>query len=74
MCVRVLNNSLENSKWVTKIVVARITSSGGVKINDIISEIKSNYYIEITMNGAWKAKQIAKALVEGDAIKKYNLL
>ena len=46
-----------------------MTYFGGVKIHDIAYEIKSNYYVGITMNKAWKATQIAKARVEGDVTK-----
>ncbi|KAI5407370.1 hypothetical protein KIW84_053573 [Lathyrus oleraceus] len=50
--------------WVAKNVATRMASSDGVKIHDIVSEIRSNYVIGITMNRAWKAKYIGKALVE----------
>lgn len=53
MCVRVLNNSSTNSKWVAKTVEARMTSSDCVKIRDIVSIIRSNYPVRITMNKAW---------------------
>lgn len=51
-----------------------MTSSNGVKIRDIVFEIKSNFSVGITMSRTWTAKQIAKALIEGDAVKQYNLL
>ncbi|KAI5443105.1 hypothetical protein KIW84_011948 [Lathyrus oleraceus] len=41
-----------------------MSSSSGVKIKAIVSEIKSNFSVGITMSRAWKAKQIAKALIE----------
>ncbi|KAI5402328.1 hypothetical protein KIW84_050078 [Lathyrus oleraceus] len=66
--------SSATSKWVAKMVAARMTSSDGVKIRDIVFEIKSNFSAGITMSRTWKAKQIAKALIEGDAVKQYNLL
>lgn len=72
-CGRVLNNNSSNSKWVTKTVTARMESFDGV-IRDIIYEIRNNYVVGIIMNRAWKAKKIAKALVKGDAAKKYNML
>ncbi|KAI5442403.1 hypothetical protein KIW84_011467 [Lathyrus oleraceus] len=55
-------------------MTARMTSSSGVKIRDIVSEIRSNFSVRITMSRAWKAKQISKALIEGDAVKQCNLL
>ncbi|KAI5447484.1 hypothetical protein KIW84_015079 [Lathyrus oleraceus] len=71
---RVLNNSSATLKWVEKMVAARMTSSDGVKIRDIVSEIRSNFSVGITISGAWNFKQIAKALIEGDVVKQYNLL
>ncbi|KAI5416382.1 hypothetical protein KIW84_041449 [Lathyrus oleraceus] len=73
-CHRVLNNSSSNSKWIAKIVAARMTSSDVIKIHDIVVDIKSIYFVGITMNRAWKTKQISKALVESDATKQYTLL
>ncbi|KAI5420214.1 hypothetical protein KIW84_044123 [Lathyrus oleraceus] len=51
-----------------------MASSNGVKIQDIVYEIRSNFSIGITISRAWKAKQIAKALIEGDVVKQYILL
>lgn len=62
------------TKWVAKTVAARMASSNVVKIQDIVYEIRSNFSIGITMSRAWKAKQIAKALIEGDVVKQYILL
>ncbi|KAI5444174.1 hypothetical protein KIW84_012698 [Lathyrus oleraceus] len=70
----VLNKISINSMWIAKIVAIRMSSSGGVNIRDIIFEIMSNFSVGITMSGAWKDKQIAKVMVEGDATKQYNLL
>ncbi|KAI5398069.1 hypothetical protein KIW84_063755 [Lathyrus oleraceus] len=55
-------------------VAARMISSDGVKICDIVSKIRSNFFVGITMSRVWKAKQIAKALIEDDAVKQYNLM
>ncbi|KAI5447366.1 hypothetical protein KIW84_014997 [Lathyrus oleraceus] len=68
-CGRVLNNSSATSKWVAKTVAAKMASLDGVKIRDIVSGIKSNFSIGVTMGMEWKAKQIAKALIE-DGLKK----
>ncbi|KAI5417400.1 hypothetical protein KIW84_042124 [Lathyrus oleraceus] len=46
-----------------------MASSDGVKIRDIVSKSRSNFSVGITMSRAWKAKQIAKALIE-DGVKK----
>ncbi|KAI5416704.1 hypothetical protein KIW84_041652 [Lathyrus oleraceus] len=49
-CGRVLNNSSAKSKWVAKIVTARVSSSNGVDIRDIISEIRSNFFVGVIMS------------------------
>lgn len=42
--------------WIDKNVEARIASFDGIKICDIVFEIRSNYYLGITMTRAWNAK------------------
>ncbi|KAI5383748.1 hypothetical protein KIW84_070924 [Lathyrus oleraceus] len=74
MCGRVLNNSTAISKWVAKVVAARMSSSDSIKIRDIVSEIRISFSVGISMSRAWKAKQLAKSVVEGDATKQYNFL
>lgn len=74
MCGRVFNNSTSISKWVAKVVADRMSSSDSIKIRDIVSEIRISFSIGISMSRAWKAKKLAKSVVEGDATKQYNLL
>lgn len=57
-CDRILNNISVNSKWVAKSVVARMSSSNGVNIRDIVYEIRSNFFVGITISREWKEKQI----------------
>ncbi|KAI5401119.1 hypothetical protein KIW84_065818 [Lathyrus oleraceus] len=47
----VLNNSSATSKWAAKNVAARMASSNGVKICDIASEIRSNFYVDELKKG-----------------------
>lgn len=68
-CGRVLNNSFVTSKWVAKTVAARMASSDGIKICNIVFEIRSNFSVGITMSRTLKAKQIAKVLIEGNVVK-----
>lgn len=51
-CARLLNNSSTNSKWVANTVAVRMTSSGGVKLCDIVFEIKNNCYVGINTSMA----------------------
>jgi len=43
-----------------------------MSLKDIIGEIKANYLISISMSRAWRAKQLAKQVFDGDCIKQYS--
>ncbi|XP_058765869.1 uncharacterized protein LOC131639388 [Vicia villosa] len=73
-CARVLNNRCAKSKWVAKYVVNKMQSSEKVKIADIIQDIRKTYSVGITPSRAWKAKEIAKGIVEGDAVRQYAMV
>ncbi|XP_058741808.1 uncharacterized protein LOC131614203 [Vicia villosa] len=70
-CARVLDNKYANSKWVAKVVVKKMQTSDKVRICDIIQDMRINYLVGITVARAWKAKMIAKQIIEGDADKQY---
>ncbi|CAI8614483.1 unnamed protein product [Vicia faba] len=71
-CDRALNNRSANSKWVAKGVVNKMqTQIDTVKICDIMQDMRQHYYAGITVTRAWKAKLIAKNIIEGDADKQY---
>ncbi|XP_058784424.1 uncharacterized protein LOC131659227 [Vicia villosa] len=46
-CGRVLNNTTANSKWIAKTVASRMTSSDGIKLREIVSDIRNTYYVEL---------------------------
>ncbi|XP_058769641.1 uncharacterized protein LOC131643444 [Vicia villosa] len=73
-CARVLNNGCAKSKWVAKSVVNKMQSSEKVKIDDIIQDIRKTYSIGITPSRAWKAKEIAKGIVEGGDVRQYAMV
>ncbi|XP_058767340.1 uncharacterized protein LOC131641032 [Vicia villosa] len=70
-CARVLENKSASSKWVAKAVVKKMRTSDKVRICDIIQDMRQNYSVGITVCRAWKAKLIAKKIIEGDADKEY---
>ena len=70
-CARVLENKYANSRWVAKHVIKRLQSSDNVRIRDIMQEIRQKNYVEITVAKAWKAKLIAKKIIEGDTDNQY---
>ncbi|XP_058733420.1 uncharacterized protein LOC131605036 [Vicia villosa] len=70
-CARVLENRSASSSWVAKAVVKKMQTSDNVRICDIIQDMRQNFSIGITVGRAWKAKLIAKRIIEGDADKQY---
>ncbi|XP_058765177.1 uncharacterized protein LOC131638625 [Vicia villosa] len=73
-CARVLDNKTANSKWVAKAVVKKMQTCENLRISDIIQDMRQNYGVGITVGRAWKAKMIARQMIEGDADKQYSNL
>ncbi|XP_050909711.1 uncharacterized protein LOC127123544 [Lathyrus oleraceus] len=71
-CARVLNNKSASSKWVAKHVVKRMQTSDTVRIRDIIQDMRQTYSVGIIVAKAWRAKLIAKKIIEGDADNQYT--
>ncbi|XP_058782464.1 uncharacterized protein LOC131656924 [Vicia villosa] len=70
-CARVLDNRSASSRWVAKAVVKKMQTSQSVRITDIIQDLRQNFSVGITVARAWKAKLIAKRILEGDADRQY---
>jgi hypothetical protein len=49
-------------------------TSQKVRIKDIIQLMRTNFSLIITPSTAWKAKQYASAIIEGDADRQYGML
>ncbi len=75
-CARKTNNRSATAKWVSKAVLKKMATSddGAVSCSSIVTDMRTNHAVGITMNRAWRAKKIAKEKLEGDAAKQYNLL
>ncbi|XP_058747019.1 uncharacterized protein LOC131620008 [Vicia villosa] len=52
-------------------VVKKMQTSESVRICDIIQDMRQKNSVRITVGKAWKAKLIAKRIIEGDADKQY---
>ncbi|KAK2446568.1 hypothetical protein QL285_017358 [Trifolium repens] len=63
-----------NSKWVSKSVVQLMQSNQKVRMKDIQHYMRTHFSLNINPNTAWKAKQYATAIIEGDSDKQYALL
>ncbi|XP_050902416.1 uncharacterized protein LOC127113088 [Lathyrus oleraceus] len=71
ICVRILNNRSTSFKWVVKAVVKKMQTSEIVRIRDIIQDIRQKFYVGISVARSWKAKLIAKKIIEGDVDKQF---
>jgi len=73
-CARVTINKSASSKWVAKDVIKKLQSDKKINIPTIMKDMRREHAVGITKDRAWKAKQIAKAVVEGDAARQYTKL
>ena len=74
-CGRVTKNRSAKSKWVANfVVVNKLQTNEKVTIKDIMKDMRKNYSVDITKGMAWKATQIAKRIVDGDANRQYSMV
>ncbi|KAK7361174.1 hypothetical protein VNO77_03220 [Canavalia gladiata] len=73
-CGRIFDNKNANSKWVAKVVVDKFRTASKLTLTEIIEDVRKNYSAGITGWRAFKARQFAREMVEGDATKQYTLL
>lgn len=72
-CGRLFNNKNATARWVGKVVAKKLQNHQKIKINEIVADIQQDYSTGITSYRAWKARQIAKNIVDGEAEKQYTL-
>jgi hypothetical protein len=70
-CPNVINNKSATSKWISKSVANKLQSSKDVKVTEIIHDMRRTHSLGVSFGRAWKAREIAKEVVEGDATKQY---
>ncbi|KAJ1376004.1 Papain-like cysteine peptidase superfamily [Sesbania bispinosa] len=73
-CGRVFNNKNANSIWIAKVVVDKFRTSSNVKLFEIIEDVRKNYSVGVGEWKAWKARQYARNVVDGDASQQYTFL
>jgi hypothetical protein len=59
---------------VSKTVVKLMQTFAKVRLKDIMQHMRTHFSLGITMSTAWKAKQYATEVIEGDSIRQYSLL
>lgn len=73
-CPRVFNNKSASSKWVAKKLTEKVRNSRKLRLTDVQDEVKVAFCAGITRWRAWKGRQMAMEIVEGDASRQYHLL
>lgn len=73
-CGMVIENKNAKSEWVAKKILGRMTNDNDMKLDQVIDEVSTRYSTEILACRAFRARQIARQLVEGDSSRQYSLL
>jgi len=73
-CGMVIENKNAKSEWVAKKILGRMNNDNDMKLDQVINEVRTRYSIEIPTCRAFRARQIARQLVEGDSSRQYSLL
>jgi len=73
-CGRVFNNKSAKSIWIAKVLIKKMkVTYADMSMKDII-DIRANYSTGIPCSRAWRAKQLAKHVVDGDFVQQYSQL
>ncbi|XP_058734254.1 uncharacterized protein LOC131605982 [Vicia villosa] len=67
-------NKSAKADWVVKVIVDGLKNNTKMKLNDVVADVMLRYATEIPGYRAFKARQIARQIVEGDSSKQFNLL
>ncbi|KAL5137163.1 hypothetical protein HKD37_10G027573 [Glycine soja] len=74
-CGRVFNNKRAKSTWIAKVLIKKMKATYvDMSIKDITGDIRANYSTGITSSRAWRAKKLAKQVVDGDFVQQYSQL
>ncbi|XP_058762568.1 uncharacterized protein LOC131635949 [Vicia villosa] len=73
-CGRQFFNRCAKADWVAKVIVDGLKNNTKMKLNDVEADVRLRYATEIPGCRAFKARQIARQIVEGDSSKQFNLL
>ncbi|XP_039683818.1 uncharacterized protein [Medicago truncatula] len=78
-CAKSIKKKIATSKWVTKEVLPKIMTTGDMPVKDIMKDLRRKHSVGVSFHVAWKAKKMAKEIIEGDcytldAKKQYTLL
>lgn len=54
-------------------ILDKLKSNSSMIVNDVVNYTRSRFTARITSSTTYKAKKIALAIVEGDAVKQYAI-
>ncbi|XP_058724923.1 uncharacterized protein LOC131596316 [Vicia villosa] len=73
-CGRHFFNKSAKAEWVAKVIVDGLKNNTKMKLNEVVADVRLKYATEIPGCRAFKARQLARRIVEGDSSKQYSLL
>ncbi|KAI5446061.1 hypothetical protein KIW84_014053 [Lathyrus oleraceus] len=73
-CGRWFFNKSAKAKWVTKVIVNGLKNNTKMKLNEVVTNVRLRYVTKVPYCRAFKARKLAREIVEEDSSKQYNLL
>ncbi|XP_058781151.1 uncharacterized protein LOC131655272 [Vicia villosa] len=73
-CGRKFFNKSAKAEWVAKVIVDGLKNNTKMKLNEVVADIRQRYSTEIPGCRAFRARQIARQIVEGDSSKQFSML
>ncbi|CAI8610184.1 unnamed protein product [Vicia faba] len=67
-------NKNANADWVSRVIIDKLKNNSGMKLNEVVADVRLRFAIEIIRCKAFKARQLARKVVEGDSAKQYSML
>ncbi|KAI5396006.1 hypothetical protein KIW84_062270 [Lathyrus oleraceus] len=69
----VLEHCVLNGREV-RVIVEKLKNNSGMKLNEVVADLRLRFAIEIIESRAFKARQLARKVVEGDSAKQYSII
>ncbi|CAI8616634.1 unnamed protein product [Vicia faba] len=73
-CGRKFFNKNANADWVSRVIIVKLKNNSTMKLNELVADVRLRFATEITRCRTFKARQLARKIVEGDSTKQYNML
>ncbi|CAK8575801.1 unnamed protein product [Lathyrus sativus] len=73
-CGRHFFNKSAKVEWVPKVIVDGLKNNSRMRLSEVVADVKQRYTTKISGCRAFKARHIARHVVEGDYSKQFSLL